>query len=617
MNYRYITSQSGVEEILPKLFEQKVWGIDTETTGLDPFVHKPILLQIGRPEEQYIIDIRKVDIESLRPFFESEEIKKVGHNLKFDYKMLKANHGIETECMRDTMLAEKLLNVGKMWGGFGLDDTLKRRLQVEMDKALQKSFIGHKGDFSEAQLAYAAKDVAHLCPLIQSQTTDILKAQLEYTFLLECQAMACFADMELAGNYLDVDGWKKIIDENTKKAEELKKQMGPLAGEFWPQNLFGEIDINWDSPKQVLDLFKRMRIKIKEKNPVTGEVQEYPVVDTKDATLGRIRGYPMIDMLRDYRSYRIRVTTFGQSFIDAIHPVTGRIHPDVDQLGTETGRPATHSSSPVSLLNVPREKAMRNCFVAGKDHVIETDDFSGCELRIWAEISRDPRLTEAFKTNQDLHCYVATKLYGVEVTKKNENAHLRTPAKTLNFGIAYGMGPKKLYHKLNDDGFAIEMQDCRELFRKYETEFRTGISFLRTSGKKAVEQGYLHNLNGRRRSWLIPNPADERYPQGFNDPAYLGRIGGIEREGGNFKIQSVNADITKYAMVLIRNHKKKHKVRTEIINQVYDEIVTRTHKDDSEEFHKVKTKLMLEAAERWLKTVPMEVEGTALPYWTK
>jgi len=184
--------------------------------------------------------------------------------------------------------------------------------------------------------------------------------------------------------------------------------------------------------------------------------------------------------------------------------------------------------------------------------------------------------------------------------------------------MAYGLGPHSLYDQLNGMGYKIEYDRAKMLYRKYEEEFSKGIRFLRDSGRLAFQQGYLVNIAGRRRYWVKPNPEDAvKYPLGLDDDAYNGRIAGIEREGGNFLIQSVNAEMTKRSMVLIRDYIKKNKVRSRFMNQVYDEIVTRTHKDDSPDFVVAKRGLMIEAAQQYLKTVPMEVEGHVGDSWTK
>lgn len=180
------------------------------------------------------------------------------------------------------------------------------------------------------------------------------------------------------------------------------------------------------------------------------------------------------------------------------------------------------------------------------------------------------------------------------------------------------MSPFALTEKLNGDGYPITIDEGKGLFNSYEKDFHTGIRFLRDAGEEALRKGRLSNMSGRMRHWFIPDSQDTiKYPNGFRDKTYLGACGAIKREGGNFLIQSVNADMTKHAMVLIRRYKKRHNIRTEFMNQVYDEIVTRTHKDDSAAFHEAKKRLMIEAAQKYLKEIPMEVEGNVGRSWTK
>jgi len=275
----------------------------------------------------------------------------------------------------------------------------------------------------------------------------------------------------------------------------------------------------------------------------------------------------------------------------------------------------------INPLNIPAKAEYRHSFVAEdiEDYCIETDDYSGCETRIWGELSLDPQLLYIFDNGIDSHCFVGSKLYRVEVTKDNENAIYRKPAKQLNFGIAYGMSFYKLFEDLNADGFPTTLDEAKKLFDTYSEEiFPVGVNYLRSKGVLASQQGYLSNLNGRIRHWRLPDPYNKTlFPKGKQDPKYKSILSKIQRDGGNFEIQSVNADITKRAMIDIRAFIKEHNVRSKIINAVYDEVVTETHKEDSKWFWKEKQRIMREAAEVWLKRVPMEVSGTVLPYWTK
>lgn len=619
MNYKYISQQSEVDALLPILMGKPTWALDTETSGLNPHQHKVILLQIGNQHIQYILDTRKVHIEPLRPFFESRQHRKVCHNGKFDYKMIKGNFRIDTELIRDTYLADKVLNNGRKLGGFGLDDLVKGYLETELPKEVRSTFgLGYvpTEDFSQQQLEYSAADIMHLIPLVEKQIPLMYTEGLSDTWVLECNVLPCFADMEFAGMHMDRDGWTELIRIHTEEAARIEKELNEIAANVVQRDLFGEVHINWSSPEQVVKVLKNLRVKVKEWDRDKKEFVERLINKSDDKTLKRAKDLPVVRLLKEYRSHTIRVTTFGQPYLDAIDAVTGKLHPDIEQLGTETGRPANRAKKgSVNLLNIPRDKAYRSCFRGAEDEVVETDDYSGCELRIWAELSGDQHLTDAFQKGIDVHCYVASMLFGQEVKKGNP---LRTPAKTLNFGIAYAMSANSLYEKLNAEGYKIEIKPAKDLYYTYVRKFDTGIKFLRGQGRLAAEQGYLANRSGRRRYWIMPNAEDyDKFPNGSSDDAYLGRLAGIEREGGNFPIQSINADMTKTAMVMLRDYIKKHKVRSHIMNQVYDEIVTRTHKDDSPSFHEAKTKIMLEASGMFLKKIPMEVEGHVGPCWTK
>lgn len=442
--YKYITEQHQLDQIIPELYERNSWAVDTETTGLDPHKDQVVLLQIGNQDLQYVVDTRKVSIQPLRLFLESQAIAKVMHNGKFDYKMIKSNYGIEVENIVDTFLGEKCLSAGKKKFGFDLGSVLKSRLDIEIDKEAQTSFIGHTGDFSQKQIEYAATDVIHLVDLMNVMKDEMRPLNLLETWKIENYALPAFADMELDGLKLDTHKWSENIKANQRASEELILQMNEYAKAHLVCDLFGEPLINYSSQAQVLKLLQEMDVRV----PIweNGREIESMITDTSDKTLKKIRdGYPIIDLLKKYRGHQVRIGTFGQSYIDAISPVTGRIHPLFHQYGTETGRPAKAASSPINPLNIPRDKAFRNAFIADDGWLVETDDYSGCELRIWAEVSEDPALMEAFKNKIDVHCMVASRLYGKEVTKKNENAWMRTPAKSMNFGRRKQLCRSKTY----------------------------------------------------------------------------------------------------------------------------------------------------------------------------
>lgn len=637
VDYHYITNQEDLPPLLDYLMTKHAQNFDTETTGLDPMKESIILAQIGDEDRQFLIDPRSCDLSYLKPFFISKDIKKVGHNMLFDYCMLGSNYGILMESVRCTYLAELVITIGAQFGGRSLYAVAKKYLEIELDKAMQTSFIGHKGDFSDEQLAYAAADVRDPIKILQRQSQEIKSAGLGPTYLLECASLPAFGDMRLCGMKLDKELWEKTLQNNVLKKAEAREKMDDMAEPYWGKDLFGEVDINYDSPPQVLQLLQMMGVKVKEFDKTHNKWVEKLISNTNKQTQKKILHLPFIKTLGAYRKHAKLITTYGENFYNCINERTGRIHPELKQIGTETGRPSageTNTSDDlftskvasgkksvpnINPLNIPARPEYRHAFICDEGYIVETDDYSGCEMRILAEISGDPNLKALFERDDDIHCYVASELYGVEVTKTNEHAKLRKPAKSLNFGIAYGMGPFKLFEDLNAEGFDISLEETKEKFNKYCNEiFPVAVRYLRDMGVVASQQGYLTNLNGRRRYWKLPNPNNtERFPRGRHDSLYKGILAKIQREGGNFLIQSVNADITKEAMLQIRRYALDNGIRTRLYNSVYDEIVTETHKDDHEKFWPEKKRIMEEAGRKWIKGVPMTVDGDALPYWTK
>ena len=638
VKYYYIRENKDLDPLLEYLMARPAQSFDTETTGLNVAEDKIILAQVGDENRQFLLDPRYTDLETLKPWFESSKHKKVGHNLLYDYCMLSSDYGIQMEASRCTFLAEMTLTMGSQYGGRSLYAVTKKYLQKELDKAMQTSFIGHQGDFSEAQLAYAAADVRDPIKILQLQSKELLTTNLAPTFVLECDALPAFGDMRVGGMLLDRELWDKTLANNRQKVVESREKMDEIADSYVSRNLFGELSINYDSPDQVLELLKMMNVQVDVWQKETRTWVKKPIQNTNKQTQKKIMHLPFIKAMSDYRKYAKLINTYGENFYPCISEKTGRLHPELKQMGTETGRPSageesegddlfsakkhstkSHSLPNINPLNIPGRPEYRHAFIAKPDYVIETDDYSGCEMRILAEISMDPKLIGIFDRKEDAHCFVASELYGVEVTKDNEHGALRKPAKALNFGIAYGLGVTKLFEDLNAEGFHITIDEAQEKYNKYCHDiFPVAVKYLRDIGKLASEQGFLTNLNGRRRYWNLPNPDDlERFPRGKFDDVYKGTIAKIQREGGNFSIQSVNADITKRAMADIRKFAKEHGIRTMIYNAVYDEIVTETHKDDHAFFWPHKQRIMREAAQIWLKRVPMEVDGHALPYWTK
>ena len=215
-------TQCNIEDVVKYCETKQVLGVDTETEGFDFTCKKMIMFQIGDEENQYIIDTRFVSIEPLRNILESKSIIKIFHNAKFDYKFIKATSNIETECVYDTFLAERVINCGKTGMKYGLKDVCKTYLNVELNKEVRNQFIGLTGQpFRSAQIIYGAKDVEYLIGVRNHQLPLIDTNKLNNVVNLENEAVLAFADIEYNGLDLDTEQWKTLEDINTNKATTL------------------------------------------------------------------------------------------------------------------------------------------------------------------------------------------------------------------------------------------------------------------------------------------------------------------------------------------------------------------------------------------------------------
>lgn len=433
--YTYVREVAGCYEVLRHLMESKVSGYDLETTGTDPHKDQATLAAFSTETRNFVVDTRNKDhLKIFKPYLESEDHIKLAHNATFEFQMTKGTAGIEIENLICTMLGEQAISAGLKFDGHALDDVVEQYLGIKLEKGLQKSFIGHMGDFSKEQLDYSAQDAIVMRPLAQAMQDKAKKEGVLNTWInTECVALPAFAEMEYYGQKIDRAAWKKIEEENVLAAEKAKEDLEKWFAPVCDRDLFGNLVINYDSTPQVLYALQMMGIK------VDGQT----IKNTSKKTQRKIKDLEPVKALMAYRSAVKLIGTYGSQYTDAIHPLTDRVHFRFNQYGTETGRPACRGG--LNCLNIPRDKRYRNAFITDPDRLISTVDYSAAELRIMADLSGDPLMVEGFNSGVDFHCFVASMLFGVEVTKKNENARLRDPTKTLNFGEVYHLSRNQTY----------------------------------------------------------------------------------------------------------------------------------------------------------------------------
>lgn len=555
--------------------------LDTETTGLDPHSAKLILLQIMAGDKVFVIDVQRTGpahpgFSILRRILEDKAILKIGHNLKFDIKFLKRHlfPDLTVRNLFDTYLAESLLTAGLSdKGDLSLKALAKKYLGLELDKSQQNSFSGD--EISASQLDYAVNDVKVLEPIFRQQSEKLLKHGLANVALLEFAIVPAVTDMELAGILLDT-GKLKVM-ENQLKAEltELERQLHELAGRK-EHTLFGDLPkVNFRSPVQVKEIFANLGITL---------------VNTGVEVLAKI-DHPLAKTLVKHRKVSKLLSSFIKPLPNHINRHTGRIHPDFYQTGTEAGR---FTCEKPNVQQIPKEQEWRDLFIAPVGYQIITADYSQIELRILAEYSQDPAFLDAYARGQDLHTRTASEMFNIpleQVTKEQRNV-----AKTINFGLCYGMSAKGLAARLN-----INKEQAEKFIHAYFRAYPKVKDILQRLGVQAVRQHYSETLSGRKRY----------YPPASNFSAQKS----LERKGRNTPIQGTCGDILKKAIQHLMEALRPYDAR--IINLVHDEIVIEVAEAQAVTVQEIVRTQMVRAGEAFLKTVPVEVDLVIDRLWRK
>jgi len=610
-----------IDDVVKYCEDKDVLGVDTETEGFDFTCKKMIMFQIGDANNQYIIDTRFVSIEPLRKVLESKEIIKIFHNAKFDYKFIKKWANITCEGIYDTFLVELVISCGKGLG-YALKDLCKRYLNVELNKEVRNQFIGLTGQpFRDDQIVYGAKDVEYLCKIKELQQPSIDKYKLQNVVDLENEVVKSFADMEYNGLDLDTEAWKNLESLNNDKAKTLATELDNMvrldgrlkkfvakyiqADMFTPVEEIRDINIKWTSPKQVLDTFKCL-------------IPDLDNVNGKAMYKYRFK-FPLINKYVKYKEAMKLCTSYGDAFFKNLSS-DDKIHTGFHQI-LDTGRV---SSSKPNMQQIPADNSFRNCFVAPDGWSFVSADYSSQELNVIAFGSKDPVWLKSLEEGQDLHSTCAELVYGeqwltsaedncIYMSKKEKcncpsHKKLRTNVKTINFGLAYGMGPNKLADTLN-----ISIDDAKLLIEKYFNAFPAIKGFLDKLGNYGKKYGYIKTFPPYNRKRWFTN----WYPRIWDNKSSSMELGSIERASKNTPIQGASADMTKRALILMRNYVKEFNLPIKLVMTVHDQIDT-ICKDEYVGSWVVKMKeLMEEAALEIVTNGLLKAEVTVSDCWEK
>jgi DNA polymerase I len=501
-----ITTPSQLDAVLPILIAAPTLAFDTETTGLDPLTDSVRLMQFFLPECVYVIDLATIPVARLMPIFRTQK-RWIGHNLKFDLKFLMASNVPPlTGELIDTMLCSQLLYAGTPEGTLsrsGLAVVVERELGVTLDKALQTS------DWSQAlspeQLHYAARDAGVLWPLADVLMTKLEGAGLVPAAQLEDACVPALALMELHGFPIDAGQWQAMTAAEERRLVEVSSAMAALLN-GQGHNLFGDCTVNWHSHEQILALLQ-----------ARGHA-----IETTDATTLRLlrTDDPLIPMLLEYREASKRISTYGEAWLQKVHPVTGRLHPDYVQLGSQAGR---MSCQRPNVQQVPRESQYRRAIRAPEGQVLVKADYSQIELRIAAMMADDETMLQAFRAGKDLH--VVTGAAVMRVPESEVKAAHRQISKSLNFGLLYGMGVDRLRtYAESTYGVALTADEAAQHRGQFFATYKGLRRWHQQAGDrlKQVSSVETRTLAGRR--WLQV----DKFTELLNTPVQGSRADGLK-----------------------------------------------------------------------------------------
>ena len=591
-SYHLITQPEERKELLELLMKQKSVCFDTETDRLDA-LHANltgISFSYKAREAFYVatpnnFDDAKKIVEEFRPFFESQKIEKIAHNIKYDIKVIN-RYGISVLApLFDTMIAHYLINPEAK---HGMDILAEKFLNYKTVSIVE--LIGKKGknqktmaDLAPEEVAdYACEDADITFQLKAIFEPEIQKDHLKDLFYnIEMPLVDVLKSMEQEGIAIDDEGLKKYSIELGESLIELEKSIKEEAG----------VDFNIDSPKQLGQvLFEQMEISSKAKKTKTGQYA------TGEDVLQKLKHtHVIIPMILEYRQLRKLKSTYVDPLPTMMDEVDGRIHTSFMQTVAATGRLSSHNPN---LQNIPirtdKGKEIRRAFISrGEDFKLMAADYSQIELRIIAALSKDKNMIAAFNDGLDIHAATAAKVYGIpleEVTKDQ-----RSSAKAVNFGIIYGQSAFGLAQNLG-----ISRKEAKQIIDSYFEQYPTIKDYMDGAIKSARDKGFVETIMKRR-----------RYLKDINSANAVVR-GFAERNAVNAPIQGSAADVVKLAMIGVHGVMKEKGLKSKMLLQVHDELVFDVHTSEIDILQKLVKHEMESAVEM---AVPLDVEMEVADNW--
>ena len=578
-NYHTIRTKNELDELIEVMKKAPYISFDTETTSLDYMNAELVGVSIAlKPNAAFYIPInhnyegveKQLEehfvLEALKPFLESDEIPKIGHNLKYDRHILQ-NLGIDLKGkLLDTMLFSYVNN--STITRHNLDAVSKRYLNINPTSYEDVAGKGAKQiPFSEVSIEvaseYASEDAdislklyEHIEPLVQKET-KLAKLYSE----IEGPLIYTLGDIERNGVLIDSEKLNEQSKELEAKILKLEQKVQKSAGE----------DFNLGSPKQLQEiLYEKLGLPVIKKTP-KGQPS------TAESVLQELSmDFPIVQDILSYRAISKLKSTYTDKLPKMVNSNTGRVHTSYHQAVTATGR---LSSSDPNLQNIPirseEGRRIREAFIAPDGYKILAADYSQIELRIMAHLSRDQGLMDAFAKGQDIHQATAAEIFSTNIDEVTANQ--RRSAKAINFGLIYGMSAFGLSKQLQ-----ITRAEAQNYIEQYFDRYPQVKHYMDETKQSAKKMGYVETVFGRR-----------LYLADIESSNYQRRQY-AERSAINAPMQGTAADLIKMAMILLHQKIREESFEAKIIMQVHDELVIEVNENQSDELSEITTSVMSE-----------------------
>ena len=664
------------EESLQIMQSWDVIQVDSETNGRDPHLCDFLCYQFGnkKANAQIVVDRSCVDIKLYKNLLESKFL--IGQNLKFDLQFL-YKYGIVPRNVYDTMVVEQLLYLGYPVAGkpggisYALNAIAQRRLNIDIDKTVRGEIIWRGLDSSVIQ--YAAGDVQYLEDIRDSQLIDLKKKDCEKAADLENRFVPVIAYLEWCGIKLDQEKWKEKMRQDQKNLNQSLEALNqftikhPNLKQFTYVDLQGDLfsgfntepicTVNWSSSQQVIKIAKILGFNTETKDKKTGESKDS--VLEKALSVQKGINDEFLKLYFAYQEYAKVVSSFGQGHLDAVNPLTGRIHSTFKQLGAASGRMSCGSTQPntdlekykklpkgsckyPNLQQLPSDDVTRSCFVAPEGHLMVSADFSALESRLGADIYQEKEMLKEFlEGSGDMHSLCAKMVFAEELKDvevkdiKKVRPDLRKKVKSVEFAKQFGGSAFAIAGSLG-----CSMEEAQKFSDYYDQGF-SGVTNYKKKGSRFVrENGFvlMCEHTGHKMYWYDHEEWKQRqakyqssdwswdnYRQkhkGTGDwveqqvKMHFKAAAKWDRMALNSVTQGTGAIIIKEAACMLFNWIMENNLfeKVNLCALVHDEIVC-DYPAGLQEFPQILEQLMQQAAAKYCKSLPIPAEAAVGPHW--